>query len=1033
MPFIFQDLERLSRAAERLREDRWKKAYPLSAFTAVEDDGKNGAVPPAALDGNPMKTGDEWSGYDRYIWLSVKTTASKVASEELWGRFDFGITGGGNNSGFESLCFINGEAWQGVDQNHQEIPLRQFSGKEILIQFRLWSGLTGGGRPRPNVHKIKRAELAVLDSGADKLYYCLTNLLEAYRTFPEKSVERERLLNLASKAWSLVDTSLPGSSDFYESAAEAVNFIVSRLGKQNGEFSLSVIGHTHIDTAWLWRLRHTTEKAARSFSTVLRFMEDYPEYIFLHTQAQQYEYIKKYYPAIFENVKKRVAEGRWEPGGAMWVECDCNLPSGESLVRQILYGVRFFEQEFQAESSYLWLPDVFGYSAALPQILKKCGLNTFITTKISWNDQNRMPYDTFEWKGIDGTTILTHFITTPAGKETTMYSYNGMIDAASLRGIWDNYSNKGLNSDLLLCYGYGDGGGGPTRDMLENLRVLSQIPGMPAVKTERVDEYCARLCETVKENSFYAYQPVWEGELYLEFHRGTYTSQAYNKKMNRKMEFLLRNTEFALSCAMLRGEDTSARQGELNEIWKQILCGQFHDIIPGSSIHEVYEDTREMYQKTEAAAKRILQDSLNLQGSPDHYTALNTANWERSSVVEIAGDFTNMYFEAEDAAVCKQVCGPDKAVLLLEKLPPMATKTLRLRQGALKPFKNCAKVFENGLETDLLKLSWDQNGHLTSIYDKTAGREMIPVGSRANVITLSEDRPRDYDAWELEYTYHNKSKEISAPLSIKAIENNPVRAIVEMEYIFGNSRLSQNIVVYSHTPRIDFKTTVEWKERETLMKVSFPTTISSSRARYDIQYGSLERPTTRNTSWEFAKYEVVGHKWADFSESGYGAALMNDCKYGYDIHENTLNLTLLKSSNFPDYAADFGLHEFTYALFPHQGDWYEANVDGESWELNDAPLVFRGKAVGFPAILPANLKGFTIDAVKPAEDGNFLVIRTHEKEGRHASVSLPFHFPFLSWSECDLLERSFGEMQTSSSAFLTFTPYEIKTIKIAVS
>lgn len=1025
MPFYSYDYERLSRAASRLREERWKKHAPIPAFFTAEDNGDLGAAPPASFGPQEFHPGEIWSGYDRYLWLDATVEVPQDFTGSLWGRFDFGTTGGGNNSGFESLLYVDGHPYQGVDQNHQDVPLHARPGQELHLQFRLWSGLVGGGKPHPNDHKFQMAELAILDEGADSLYYWLTCLLGAHRMLDENDPEKQRVLNLAAKAWDLVDTSDLGSEDFFASAARAVSFLESELPQEEKKVIVDVVGHTHIDTAWLWRLCHTHEKCARSFSTVNRLMTEYPEYIFLHTQPQQYDFIKHDYPEIFEQIRRRAAQGRWEPAGGMWVEADCNLPSGESLVRQLLYGTRFFESEFGNKSTFLWLPDVFGYSAALPQILKQSEIDTFITTKISWNDQNVLPYDTFEWRGIDGTSVLTHFITTSSPGER-MYTYNGLTDAVAIKGVWNAYHNKELNTELLVSYGYGDGGGGPNRDMIEHARRIGRIPGMPEVRQERVDNFCVHLHRTVEENRRHAYIPVWDGELYLEFHRGTYTSQAYNKKMNRRMEFLLRSAEEAVSRAMLRGEEVSALREKLAEAWKTVLCLQFHDIIPGSSIREVYEDSHVLYGQAEALAREVLETAAAADGDENAVTVWNNANWQRESVVELPCEMGSRHAELPDGTIPPQ---SGNAVSL--RLPAGSTQKLVLKEGPAPAAPGCAAVLAHGLETDALRLLWNKAGRLVSIYDKKANRELVPEGAEANALTLYEDRPREYDAWELEYSHQRKPWELPAPSRVSIVENSAVRAVAEFRFTFRKSTLVQRLTVYPHRTRIDFATRVEWNERETVMKVAFPTILHSGRARFDIQFGSMERPTTKNTSWEYAKFESVGHKWADLSESGYGAALLNDSKYGYDVHDGTLRLTLLKSSNSPDYTADAGTQEFTYSLYLHTGEWYEANVDRESWEINDPPIVFSG-AAELPALFPADLPGVTFDAVKPAEDGKALILRLHEKEGRHTSVTIPTAFPFKSWCECNLLERLDGEAHSEKKLRLTLRPFEIKTIKFTL-
>ncbi|KAI7255744.1 hypothetical protein KC345_g11081, partial [Hortaea werneckii] len=502
---------------------RYREIISLDEWLVAEDkDGDNGVYPSTITGEGKLRTGDYWTGSDVYLWLHRKIAIpADWQGKRVVGLFDFGRTGGGNNSGFESLLFLDGKPYQGVDSNHQEVFLEEdTAGRELDFTFRLWSGLNGDGQLIPQEHRIKRAELAYLDESTDNLYYTGRAALATCKQLADSQIEKHELLMALNRSLGKLDWSRPGSADFYASVQEAEKLLLEEMSRLERKHPVTVtaIGHTHIDVAWLWRLTHTREKAARSFSTVLRLMKQFPEYIFLQTQPQLYAYIKQDYPEIYGQIKQRVEEGRWEAGGAMWLEADCNLTSGESLVRQILYGTKFFREEFGVDCKYLWLPDVFGYSWALPQILRKSGIDTFMTTKISWSQYNRMPHDTFQWRGIDGSEVLTHFITTPDSPDASSwyYTYNGLLEPYSVQGIWDQYQDKNLNRELLLSYGYGDGGGGVNREMLEMRRRLDTMPGLPQVKTGRADDYFERLHESIEGTDQYVH--TWDGELYLEFH-----------------------------------------------------------------------------------------------------------------------------------------------------------------------------------------------------------------------------------------------------------------------------------------------------------------------------------------------------------------------------------------------------------------------------------------------------------------------------------------------------------------------------------
>ena len=1002
MPFDFHHKERLAKHISQLAELRYRPLISLDSFTAYEDDGTVGArCPDPTAAPFQMQLGDHWKGWDKYLWLCTEfIVPSPGIEKEAVGIFNFGITGGGNNSHFESLLYVNGEPYQGVDSNHMEVFFPPELTKEpINLQFRLWSGLNGGGPHTVIEHQLKQADIVQLDHHPDELYFMSRSILETIDLLDSNDPNQSWLFNVLLHAFRLIDFSYPRSEEFYASCKEANRYLNRILQGQNKpDVSVSLIGHTHIDVAWLWRYRHTREKCARSFSTVNRLMKQYPDYQFLQSQAQVYDFIRQDYPEIYAQIKKLVKENRWEPSGSMWVECDCNLSGGESIVRQILYGKRFFEKEFGYENDFLWLPDVFGYSWALPQILKKSGVNTFVTTKISWNDTNKLPYDTFLWRGIDGTEVTTHFITAPEDSDNWYYTYNGKTDPFTVKGVWDAYSNKDLNTDMLIAYGYGDGGGGVNRDMLETMRCVAKIPGLPHVKSEHVRDYLKRLNHTLAENPREGYLPVWDGELYLEFHRGTYTSQAYNKKTNRRLEFAIRNAELL----SVLGNNPSAK-ALLWEAWKIILRNQFHDVIPGSSIHEVYEDCHKEYQEAAELIEAAVQQSTAalLKKEEDAVTVYNTSSWPQSQIIERDG---------------KQA--------LVQELPPFTAKVLTSSDFVSNTPMVSASAHE--CQTAFYRVSWNKQGQLTSIYDREAKRELLQNGLCGNVFQLFEDKPRQFDAWELEASFEDKMdtvRELKKVTVTKGVYSDTVHFV----WSYKHTTIRQDMVLYAHTKRIDFKTEIDWQEREKILKVAFPLDIRATTARFDIQFGSIERPITRNTSWEAAKFEVVGHKWADLSESGYGVALLNDCKYGYDVKNSVLRLSLLKSSNYPDYDADRGIQTVTYALYPHEEVWYQSGLEQEAWTLNNPLLAFSGSWQGKknPA-LSIDRDGICIDAVKPAEEGDGWVLRLHECSGMRGDVHLTAALPYAQWQECDLMEQPYGKASDGPISF-TIKPFEIKT------
>ncbi|SFM19411.1 alpha-mannosidase [Paenibacillus sp. 1_12] len=1084
---MFYVWEKLNARVLELDEFRYREKLAIPAFQSLEDpEGEIGARPALPLTQSPdmkeMSLGEHWRGRDRYLWLAADVVVPKDwQGKKVLGRFDFGKTGG--SSGFESLLYVNGQPYQGVDSNHQEVFFEEAAGATLGLCFRLWSGLGGYQSKAIMEHQLKRAELCWLDEAADDLYYTARAALSVARVIHEHSPERQTLLSAVDQAFLLVDWSRPGSDDFYASVSAAAHLLrttVKELPKHHA-VTVRCIGHTHIDVAWLWRLKHTREKAVRSFSTVLRLMEKFPDYVFLQTMPQLYDYIKTDYPEVYEQIKERVKEGRWEAGGGMWLEADCNLTTGESLVRQLLYGTRFLREEFGAECTYLWLPDVFGYSWALPQILRKSGIDTFMTTKISWNQYNRMPHDTFQWRGIDGTEILTHFITTPdpdAGDGGWLYTYNGEVTARSVNGIWETYRDKPVNRELLLAYGYGDGGGGVNREMLELRRRLDELPGIPHVTTGRADEYFAELHKTIAETKEYVH--TWDGELYLELHRGTYTSQAYNKLMNRKLELLAREAEWlGVMGSLSQGNWQPYAKQRIDEAWKIVLRNQFHDIIPGSSIKEVYEDSTLEYAEAEKLlqlacdqAEGALIVSTTATGNQTNemhdseadssvYTVWNSAGWERSGLVQVKYDsflMANQHMEWKDEKGHTLTAQQDAdgwwvqlngvasmgyttiyavlrgAAANQETQQAKATAESRDLTGKERMLAASSEVFtslDNGIETPHYVLAWNEKGQLTSIWDKMAQREVLAEGSNGNVLQVFEDKPKSrHEAWDIDIYYQEKKEEITA-LTLAAIsEIGSLRAVVTFKWTYKASTIVQQMVLYRDSRRIDFVNEVDWHEQRKLLKAAFPVEVRSTEATFDIQYGNVKRPTHWNTSWDYARFEVVGHQWADLSERGYGVSLLNDCKYGYDIKDNVMRLTLIKSAIVPDDQADQGYHAFTYSLLPHTGDWIEGGTVVEAWDLN-APMSSKpGASAGSASLFRLSGGYVHIDAVKKAEDDDRMVLRFHEFGGQRGMIELNSDYTIRSWQECDLMERPISEPSNASVIRLAVKPYEIKTILI---
>lgn len=1036
---MFFTEQKLRGRINELEGYRYRDRQSLTDLRYCEDTQKEpGAYPPRNNTWESCGIGQRWQGRDRYIWLEMDAAIPEAwRQRRVLGRFDFGRTGPGNNSRFESLLFVNSRPYQGVDSNHREVFFEPSAiGETIRLQARLWSGLEGGGPPQDLDMQLRQAEICWLDEAVDDLYYTALAMWETIQVLPENRPERQELLKILNGGFLELDWTAPGGSRFYGSVEAARQYIHSRLGglPKHHDVTVTAIGHTHIDVAWLWRLCHTREKCARSFATVLRLMELFPEYVFLQTQPQLYQYVKRDYPELYQEMKERIAEGRWEADGAMWVEADCNVISGESLVRQILHGKRYLQKEFGVNCRYLWLPDVFGYSWALPQVLKRSGIDTFMTTKISWNQYNRMPHDTFWWQGIDGTEILTHFITTPDQGAAQFYTYNGSTNARFVQGIWDNYRDKNVNKELLLAYGYGDGGGGVNRDMLEMRRRLETMPGIPAVQPGRAGEYFQRLHDTVAETQEYVHK--WNGELYLEYHRGTYTSQAAVKRGNRKLELELRRQEWLDVLRAAQAHDWELYpQKPLYKAWQTVLLHQFHDIIPGSSIREVYEDTLEDYAGVRDQLQELQADvlrSLVTEDDPFTYTVFNSGSFLRQGLVDVPlrAGMEEGTWQDQEGNVLRAAADGDSWSVLVYNVPSLGYTTISFVPGNRISEERPFTVHSRGVDTPFYSVAWDANGQLTQIYDRKFERDVLAPGERGNVLQVFEDKPMAHDAWDIDLFYQEKMEEIRRLISAELVEHNALRCIMRFRWQWDASTIEQDMVLYSSTRRIDFRTKVDWHQRQQLLKVAFPVDIHASEATYDIQFGNVKRPTHWNTSWDWARFETVGHQWADLSEEGYGVSLLNDCKYGYDIKDNVLRLSLIKSAIHPDYEADQGEHTFTYSLLAHEGSWLQGDTVVQAWKLNQPLLAVSGRTEP-RQFSTVGVEGghVLIDSVKKAEDGPEMIVRFHEYGGARGKVTLTSDLPVAQWQECNLMEEPEGPISHGPMTLLV-KPYEVRTLRI---
>lgn len=942
-------------------------------------------------------------------------------------------------AGGEGCLFVNGVPYHGLDFNRNMVLLTESANGDEVYELEIETyckvmtvnGEDGFGEITMEVELTQTGLAAVNEEAWD----CYFEMKTAYDFICgcKEAYTRGKVLKLLYESLLQLDYSgTDGGNESFTAAKEYYREKIAPYGRIKIPETVHFAGHSHMDVAWVWPLKETVRKVSRTFSSMLRLMEQYREFTFSQSQPVLYEMAEKYYPILFEQIKERVREGRWETLGSMYLEPDCNLIGGESMVRQILYGKQFWKQKMGSDSRVCFLPDVFGFPASMPQILKKAGTDYFFTSKLTWNETNEFPYSVFQWRGLDGTEVLSGMMSmcTKNGLDI----YNGDGSAGGIQMSLDLFKNKENTDSVLYLYGYGDGGGGVTKEMLETLTRCDKVPMTPGVKMGTVQQYF----EGLRQEGEY---PVWSGDLYFEKHRGTYTTAANNKKNNRKSEFLYRDAEIASVFQYL--ENGNFLKDEVREGWKWLLLNQFHDILPGTSICEVYEKSDEQYEYIRETGENSIRENLNKMGLPSRntVTVYNTLSWERSEVVEIAGQ-KGKGFKREDGVYPIQVQKEDGRILFLaENVPPMGRQVYELTNvipdtGSL--WKADLQETEEGflIRTPGLQVMVGKNGELVSLYDAENDREVLQEGRRGNRLKLLEDIPVEWgSAWETTTKREDRPSLEAVDPECRIKEHNPLYTVVETGRTMHRSRITQDIVIYNHKPLIAFKTTVDWRERHKILRVEFPVNVHSQTARVDIAFGNTEHPNHATTGYDAARFEVCGHKWGDVSEGGYGVALLNDCKYGYSIRNSNIELSLLRSADYPSDSCDRGIHSFTYCLYPHTGGIREGRVAQMGYEVNAGLLVRNTKPTGpVRSWFQIDSSNVVLDTVKRAEDGEGIILRCYETYNTRSPVNLRFAFPVKKCTETDLLERELKEIPVrDKTVAFTMNPYEIKTFRIRVS
>ena len=1037
----------------RRRIDNWRKELPnhfyrplgtveWQGFTTCEQLSAEQATRGTF---RPMPPGTPWGAKWEYGWFRGRVVLPKEAEgRRIALRPDLGG---------ESLIFVNGKAAGARDRQHTEITL-SLSGVpgqayDLLVEAYAGhgprvssSGPVPPGRetvpePPPTQTAVGETTFGIWEEDAYQLWLDVETLYQLRDFIDPESLRVAEIDQGLRDLTTIVDFELP-QPEMIATIRACRDRLKPLLACVNGSTAplMFAFGHAHIDVAWLWPLAETERKAGRTFSTALALMQEYPEYRFLQSTPHVYRMVKTRYPELYGRIKEAIRNGQFMAEGGMWVEADTNISGGEALIRQFLHGKRFFREEFGLDNEILWLPDVFGYSGALPQIMRGCGIKYFSTAKIFWNYNggDPFPYNTFTWEGIDGSTVLVHLCN----------DYNSRTDPASVIQRWTQRVQKDGISTRLLPFGFGDGGGGPTRDHLEYIRRLQDLEGAPRVRITSPNDY-------FKDLQVRGVPPArYVGELYFQAHRGTYTSQARTKRGNRKSELALREAEMWGSAAQaLKGY--AFPRAAIDEAWKQVLLCQFHDILPGSSIHRVYEEAEAAHREVIRTAGEVARAAAGVFAQGQGLTAFNSLSWERTALIALPKGETRAFDAAGHtlptqtigdttyAEVTLPSCGwapvylsDDRRVAAPSSPQPSPLQGERAQHepSSLRG-EGRVRCSATLLENELLRLELNDLGEITRILDKETGHEL--AAGVCNSLKMYKDVPTAWDAWDLDSMYALTPVELPEKASIEVLAAGPLVARLRVTRRLNRSQMVQEISLRRGSRRVDFATTIDWQESHKLLKVNFPVNIHANEAVHEIQFGHIRRPNHMSRPFDADRWEVSNHKWSALCEENRGCAVLNDCKYGLNVVGNSINLTLLKSPLAPDMTADKGKQEFTYAFYAWNGPLASSDVVREAYDLNCPVLVVPGAAEKH-ALFSLDAPNVIIEAVKPAEDGSGdLIVRLYEAMRSATRCTLATSLPVKGAVQTNMLEEGNEPLACGGSGIaLVFRPFEIKTVRLRI-